>query len=277
MTMEQPLPVHFEARVADWKDLSDAIDSFAVSRDHVYRGQSDAAWLLATGLERLHPANKRRPWERGALDHFTRRAAAVAPQLPAAADGDVAAWLGLLQHFGGATRLLDFSRSPYCALFFAVEPPGEHARALWIVDQAWCVRSAARQMQAAEGGTWVAHIDSITRDPGPMLSSIFNWPHEPYRDGPFKRFSGVLPLEPRKPEPRQIAQQASFLYPVDADQPFMTNLMSQARDSDKPCVSRLLIDGEMRSEVLRRLELMNISAASLFPDLHGLARSTRTR
>jgi hypothetical protein len=66
-------------------------------------------------------------------------------------DNDAAAWLGLIQHYGGPTRLLDVTGSLYVAFFFAFEPAGDYDRAVWAVDQLWCTSECARIMAGAEG------------------------------------------------------------------------------------------------------------------------------
>jgi FRG domain len=71
-----------------------------------------------------------------------------------AADTDAVARLGLIQHYGGPTRLLDVTRSPYAALFFAFEAPGEHDRALWAISSMWCMAECARAMHDGEGITF---------------------------------------------------------------------------------------------------------------------------
>ena len=75
----------------------------------------------------------------------------------------------------------------------------------------------------------------------------------------FKQFSGVLPLDPWKPDPRQSAQ-AMFLCAADPVQSLTRGL--QVPNAD-----------DMRAEVLERLANMSVTAATLFPDLAGLARS----
>lgn len=49
-------------------------------------------------------------------------------------DDDRLGWLALMQHHGTPTRLLDWTISPYVALYFAVEPPFGQAACVWAID-----------------------------------------------------------------------------------------------------------------------------------------------
>ena len=91
----------------------------------------------------------------------------------------------------------------------------------------------------------------------------------------FKPFTGVFPLEPWKPDVRQSAQQAMFLFPANILLTFLENVASH-KDESGEAIARFTIPNGMRNEVLERLAIMNVTAATLFPDLGGLARSLRT-
>lgn len=96
------------------KKLNSFKNSFA------YRGQSDSAWGLQTSLERhVKIFEKMKLLEEGSLDNFKRGLSIYSEntQHPSSK----LAWLALMQHYGVPTRLLDFSTSPYVALYFAIE------------------------------------------------------------------------------------------------------------------------------------------------------------
>src|SRR5262245_33044860 len=84
----------------------------------VFRGHADVRWKLKTSLERQFTGN----WatvERVVLERFLRTAPRLLPPHLVPGPLDAFAWLGLIQHYGGPTRLLDVTRSPFVALFFA--------------------------------------------------------------------------------------------------------------------------------------------------------------
>src|SRR5207247_1327002 len=58
-------------------------------------------------------------------------------------------WLALIQHHGGPTRLVDFTRSPFVGAFFAIENDdqtgGPHC-ALLGVDEFECRRRAVKRI-----------------------------------------------------------------------------------------------------------------------------------
>jgi hypothetical protein len=96
--------------------------AFAISASnrfsHVvwYRGHAnaDSTWRLLPSSFRRFPSAEN---EQAAVLNFRRRAPSRHPSTPP--QGDCAAWLCLMQHYGLPTRLLDWTESILIAAFFA--------------------------------------------------------------------------------------------------------------------------------------------------------------
>jgi hypothetical protein len=263
-----------DRRLTSWREVVDAA-GYLTSQSWAFRGHERAEGTLQTSLEREfgpHGADV----EQQLLWHFVRTAPRLLPSHLIPHDNDAAAWLGLIQHYGGPTRLLDVTRSPYIALFFAFEPTGDNDRAVWAIDYAWCTAECARIMAQAEGKTL---SEVIGRTTGAQAQLVYSLVHRQAYDGElfasFKAFTGIFTLDPWKPDTRQSAQQAMFLCAANPGLSFIDNLAAHQQPTAK-ALYRFVLPASLRQEALGQLSIMNVTAATLFPDLGGLARSLRT-
>jgi FRG domain len=264
-----------DRRLTSWSEVVDAVDQLS-GEGWVFRGHERAEWRLQTSLEREF-GPQAADVEQRLLWQFVRTAPRFLPSHLIPHDDNAAAWLGLIQHYGGPTRLLDVTRSPHIALFFAFEPAGDCDRAIWAIDHLWCASESARIMAEAEGKPL---DDVIGRPLAAQAQLVYSLVHrQPYRDAlfaSFKPFTGVFPLDPWKPDIRQSAQQAMFLCLANPWLGFVENLAAHQHEAINRVVYRIVLPASLREEALHRLAIMNVTAATLFPDLGGLARSLRT-
>jgi hypothetical protein len=241
----------------------------------VFRGQDRSEWDLLTSLEREFDI-PRAVIERRTLMQFVRTAPRFFASHLVPADDDVAAWLGLIQHYGGPTRLLDVTLSPYVALFFAFEASGEHERAVWAIDVGWCQEACTQIMARSEGKPRNEVVDRVEQAQAELVFSlVYGRPHRSERFKSFKPFTGAFAVEPWKPDSRQIAQQAMFLCAANVELSFRRNLQEHG-EAGKAVMLKFILPASLREEIIDNLAMMNVTAATLFPDLGGLARSLRT-
>lgn len=120
--------------------LVDAIER--IRRQHPlplwYRGHGDAAWSVQPALWRNEPQGPYTEADERNFTHRFRTRAAVRYRKTPTYD-DHSAWLSLMQHYGLPTRLLDWSRSPLVAAYFAVEayldpPANPPDAAIWVLS-----------------------------------------------------------------------------------------------------------------------------------------------
>jgi hypothetical protein len=162
-----------------------------------------------------------------------------------------------MQHHGAPTRLLDFTWSPYVAAFFALERATEES-AVWALNPNYLGTREARMR------------DSQARVTLPEMN--------PRTPGNFERYflkgdyAFIWVGEPDTMNRRLTAQSGTFAVPGVLDVP-MEEILSRYPEPENMIAKFVLPAASLRETALRELYRMNITNATLFPDLDGLARS----
>jgi hypothetical protein len=245
-TRRRPYPVF---RLETWEAFLELVTHPPYSH-WAFRGERDERWPLYSSLSRYLQNSGVAPaaWsqqEARILRIFKRKAHQFLDK-PPDWDDDFQ-WLALMQHHGAPTRLIDFTWSPYVAAFFALE------RTL------------------CDGVVWAmnpARVDS-SRAPAPVRT-------DPRVKGNFQRYflkgsrRFIWMGEPYTMNRRLIAQSGTFAVPGVLDVAIEDTLSDADQEN---ILAKCVLTHAVREVGMRELYRMNITYATLFPDLDGLAKS----
>ena len=111
----------------DWDSLKEAIHIQTVTSNCIWRGQSNGKWKISSSLFRYFknlniPEFRRESLEKKAINYFKHNLNKNKNESDLYNFDNYSYYdlLVLMQHFGCPTRLVDFSKSPYVALYFAI-------------------------------------------------------------------------------------------------------------------------------------------------------------
>jgi hypothetical protein len=226
-----------------------------------FRGQQDAAWSLEPSLWRSRPVDGRptrytRQDERNFTHRFRTRAALRLVSNPAYDDHPT--WLGLMQHYGLPTRMLDWSRSPLIAAFFALRS-SLTTKPAPVADGAtvWILRPHVLNARL-HGLSVTPAIDS--GECADLVSDAFT---DAKRESSNRR-RDVMSVMATEVDMRMFVQQGAFtIHPGPGalnDHPSADEFLSQ-----------IVIPAESRQSFAREVDLCGFRQGDIFPDLGHLA------
>jgi len=258
---------------------------------HLFRGHDDAGYPLLTTLDRYSGTRKRQA-EDILLREFRRRMHQYLPS-ESIPKSDLVT-LALMEHYGVPTRLLDVTRSPYVALYFAVRDALKDAdAAVWVFNTINIRTASLRRVFSKDprlGKQIGRFLDPHAEFTGQELFTKWFMPDESGLDlqnpDSLRHHEIILDLEPFTMNPRMTFQQGLFLVSGSPWKTFEETLVDLLQEIEsqigekggrEPSVFKIVIPGNLRRPLMRHLEKMNITAASLFGGLEGFATSLREK
>lgn len=249
------LMAHPVTEVSSLSELANAVEHLRQSSGLVwwYRGHPSATWQLLPRVWREHSPSQ----ERHLAHEFRARAGTRHSHRPAF--DDYAGWLALMQHYGVPTRLLDWTRAPVIAAFFAVHP--------------------SVQPQALGDGTaasiWAVAPGRLNEDQGlePLLYTLNAGELHGSLRPAFKEHAcskRVVAAVPFESDIRMQVQQGVFTVHTHGDP-------LEAVPGTSLWLHQFLIPADARTSMAREVDSLGLGLADIFPDLTSLAQELRTR
>lgn len=200
----------------------------------------------SAGLEEKHAT----AIEKELLDHFVRHAHLVLPPSMLAEETDLIHWWSVMQHYRAPTRLLDWTRSPFVALYFACVREHAEDGAVWAFNEEKLTHLIPRMQDLLEKDQrsffWATHVSAH-----------------------------LAVVDSKRPSERMNAQQGVFTVAnaiVPHHEQFIAhlNFLDHAND-----LVKIAVAANCKIEMLERLREMNVHGASLFPGIDGVGAMMR--
>lgn len=232
-----------EVVLSSWKWFADYIQKHLVDyKTYVFRGQRKSTWSLESTLDRsirsTHNIGTDFNYDKY-LEGFkasTRGRRGPNPQELSEDD-----WWALGQHHGLATPLLDWTESPFVALFFAFAKPRERItdnRAVWAISR-YSIEYKSRQL------------------------SLKTPPED-----------GIKFITPQSDENARLVNQRGLFTRAPNSVTHERWMDKHYKGHDRQILIKIIIPEikNDRADCLKFLNRMNINHLTLFPDLYGSSK-----
>ncbi len=254
-----------ETVVKNWHHFVEIIHTYDMGPPHqpvfLFRGHADSEWPLVPSLTRLArrcdlKAENVSTLETQLLQEFMKQAHLHIAAKAIPDKGDLLSWWTLMQHHHAPTRLLDWSYSPFVALYFACEKLDDREGSVWMV--------ASRRISDLMVGKFPQCAGYATHRRQKQFYQSSSGPD-------FLDF-----IERNTQTAQMVAQQTMHSVspaPLADHGDLVKSVLSGEESANGNPFRKLIIPAKHKIEFLRILRFMNVTSNALFPGVDGLGRS----
>lgn len=253
-----------ETRVANWNRFVEVVTRLQLgappTATYIFRGQPCSKFSLQPTLQRkVNSLNRDETIrvEKLLLAEFQSQAHLLLQESRLPDYEDTISWWTLMQHHGAPTRLLDWTKSPYVAAYFAVESESDQDGVLWYFHTN---RLEVRMRTLG----YPAFDEAIGKKELPIL---FLKPSD---------LQCCYLFERKRKIERMVTQQGGFTISPDvlADHAEIIERALVKNDGEE-LFRKVISPAELKAEFLLQLHRLNVNGIALFPGIDGLGRSLK--
>ena len=263
-----------------------------------YRGHGNRSWSTVPSVQRNDGYCE--ALERQLVNRFRIRAAQILENAPA--KNDYSAWMSLMQHYGLATRLMDWSKSPLIAAYFATEKDEEQDDGTGYADACiWILWPSILNRDQIETD-YIYPMDSRTVEE--MLAKAFKsqpqtweyvekrrekqrernrerlyrqeWIFDPGEFQPVG-YGRIVACEPVEHNLRMYSQQACFTVHDTIEKengktvPTLKGIAKELNKSNDRVTTRVIIPHRAKETFREELAMLGITKSFIYPDMDHLS------
>ncbi|TGN06797.1 FRG domain-containing protein [Leptospira ilyithenensis] len=243
----------------------------------VFRGEANSDWKLNTTIDRISQSIGLFPFSEQESIFHVIRTKRIYDELRDINSENYLEILSFLQHHGVPTRLLDFTKSPYIALYFAFEDlsPNSDFASIYGFQPSFfrmklydCINRQKEKIKSkiepksyqSEFINW-GHIDNFQKLYNEILQS--------------DAINLVLPVEPDIFNKRIFIQQGLFFLQGNSNLSFIENLEIYYPSDIEQNTFKINISRNLQKSIILKLANMGITPYSLYPGLEGLMKDMK--